>query len=78
VGSMGEEWKVYKVSVGRPEGRRPLGRPRRRCEDVIRMDLGKIGWEDVKWIQEAQNRDRWQAIVNGVMNLRVLAPQLVS
>jgi hypothetical protein len=70
---MGEERKVYKVLVGKPEGKRPLGRPRHRWEDGIRMDLREIGWGSVDWIQLAQDRDRWQAVVSAVMNLRVLA-----
>jgi hypothetical protein len=57
--------------VGRPEGRRPLGRPRRRWENNIKMDLGEIGFADVDWIHLAQDRDRWRAVVNTVMNLRV-------
>jgi hypothetical protein len=57
--------------VGRPEGRRPLGRPRRRWEDNITMDLGEIGFGDVDWIHWAHDRDRWRALVNTVMNLRV-------
>jgi hypothetical protein len=57
--------------VGRPEGRRPLGRPRRRWEDNIKIDLQEVGWEGVDWIYMAQNRDRWRAVVNAVMNLRV-------
>jgi hypothetical protein len=72
---MGEERKVCKVFVGKPEGKRPLGRPRRRWEVGIRMDLRKIGWGSVEWTQMAQDRDRWRAVVNGVMNLRVLAPR---
>jgi hypothetical protein len=72
---MGEERKVYKVLVGKPERKRPLGRPRRRWEDGIRMDLREIGLGDVDWIQLAQDRDRWWAVVSAVMNLRVLAPQ---
>jgi hypothetical protein len=73
---MGEQRKVYKVLVGKPEGKRPLGRPRRRWEDGIRMDLKeKIGLEGVDWIQLAQDRDRWRAVVNTVMNIRVLAPR---
>jgi hypothetical protein len=55
--------------------KKPLGRPRRRREDVIRMDLREIGWGSVDWIQMAQDRDRWRALVNTVMNLRVLAPR---
>jgi hypothetical protein len=71
---MGEERKVYKVLVGKPEGRRPLGRPRRRWEDGIRMDLREIGLGDVDWIRLVQDRDRWRAVVSAVMNLGVLAP----
>jgi hypothetical protein len=70
---MGEERKVYKVLVGKPEGKRPLVRPRRRWEDGIRMDLKEIGLGGVDWIQLAQDRDRWRAVVSAVMNLRVLA-----
>jgi hypothetical protein len=72
---MGEGRKVYRVLVGRPEGKRPLGRPRRRWEDGIRMDLEEIDWGGVEWIHLAQDRDRWRALVNAVMNLRVLAPR---
>jgi hypothetical protein len=72
---MGEERKVYKVLVGKPEGKRPLGRPRRRWKDGIRIDLRKIGCGIVEWIQLAQDRDRWRAVVSAVMNLRVLAPR---
>jgi hypothetical protein len=70
VARMGEVWGVYNIFVGRPEGRRPLGRPRRRWEDNIKMDLGEIGFGDVDWIDLAQDRDRWRALVNTVMNLR--------
>jgi hypothetical protein len=66
---MGEERAVYKVLVGKPEGKRPLGRPRRRWED-IRMDLQEVGCGCMDWIGLAQDRDRWRAIVNAVMNLR--------
>jgi hypothetical protein len=72
---MGEERKVYRVLVGKPEGKRPLGRPRHRWEDGIRMDLREIGWGSVEWIQLAQDRGWWQAVVNTVMNLWVLLPQ---
>jgi hypothetical protein len=68
-----EERNVYRVLMGKPEGKRPLGRPKRRWEDGIRMDLRKIGWGSVDWIQLAQDRDRWRSLVNTVMNLRVLA-----
>jgi hypothetical protein len=74
VARMGEGRNVYKVFIGKPEGKRPLGRPRHRWEDGIRMDLREIGWGSVDWIQVALNRDRWRAFVNTVMNLRVLEP----
>jgi hypothetical protein len=57
--------------VGKPKGKRLLGRRRRRWVDNIRMDLGKVGWGDVDWIGLAQHRDRWRALVNSVLNLRV-------
>jgi hypothetical protein len=57
--------------VGRTEGRRPLGRPRRRWKDNIKMDLREVGWGGMNWIELAQDRDRWRALVNAVMNLRV-------
>jgi hypothetical protein len=75
VARMVEERKLYNVLVGNPEGKRPLGRPRRRWEDGIRMDLREIGWGSVEWIQLAKDRDRWRALVNTVMNLRVLSPR---
>jgi hypothetical protein len=56
---MGEGRNVYRILVGKPEGKRPLGRPRRRWEDGIKMDLGEIGWGGVEWIELAQDRDRW-------------------
>jgi hypothetical protein len=71
---MGEERNVCKVFMRKSEVKRKLGRPRRRWEDGIRMDLREIGWGSVDWIQLAQDRDRWRALVNTVMNLRVLAP----
>jgi hypothetical protein len=74
VARLGEERKVYKVFVGKPEGKRPHGRPRRRWEDGIRMDLREIVLGGVDWIRLAQGRDRWRAVVSAVMNLRVLAP----
>jgi hypothetical protein len=61
--------------VGKPERKRPLGKLKRRWEDAIRMDLREIGWGSVEWIQLAQDRDRWRALLNTVMNLRVLAPR---
>jgi hypothetical protein len=75
VARMGEGRNVYRVLVGKPKGMRPLGRPRRRWEDGIKMDLGETGWGDVEWIHLAQDRDQWRALVNAVMNLRVLAPR---
>jgi hypothetical protein len=72
---MGEERNVYGVLMGKPEGKRPLEKPRRRWEDGIRMDLREIGSGSADWIQLAQDRDRWRALVNTMMNLRVLAPQ---
>jgi hypothetical protein len=66
----GEVRGAYNILVGRPEGMRPLGKPRRRWDDNIKMDLGQIGFEDVDWIHLAQDRDRWWAVVNTVMNLR--------
>jgi hypothetical protein len=57
--------------VGKPEGKRLLGRPRHRWVNNIRMDLGEVGWVDVDWICMAQDRDRWKALMNSVMNLRV-------
>jgi hypothetical protein len=72
---MGEERNVYRVLMGKPEGKRPLGRPRRIWENGIRMDLREIVWGSADWIQLAQDRDRWRALVNTVMNLRVLAPR---
>jgi hypothetical protein len=57
--------------VGKPEGKRPLGRPRRRWVDNIKMDLREIGWDGMDWIDLARDRDQWRALVNTVMNLRV-------
>jgi hypothetical protein len=68
---MGEVRGAYNTLVRRPEGRRPLGIPRRRWEDNIKMDLREIGFGDVDWIHWAQDRVRWRAIVNTVMNLQV-------
>jgi hypothetical protein len=68
---MGEKRNAYRILVGRPERKRPLGRPRHRWEDNIKMDLGEIGWGCVDWIGLAQDRDQWRALVNMVMNLRV-------
>jgi hypothetical protein len=68
---MGEKRNAYRLLVGKPEGRRPLRRPRCRWVDNIRMDLVEVGWGDVDWIGLAQDRDRWRALVNSVSNLRV-------
>jgi hypothetical protein len=73
---MGQERKVYKVLVGKPKVKRPFGRPRRRWEFGVRMDLREIGLRDVDWIRLAQDRDRWWAVVSAVMNLQVLAPRI--
>jgi hypothetical protein len=77
VARMGEGGEnVYRVLVGKPEGKRPLERPRRKWEDEIKMGLGEIGWGcGVEWIQLAQDRGRWRAVVNAVMSFRVLAPR---
>jgi hypothetical protein len=72
---MGEKRKVYKVLVGEPEGKKPLGRPRRRWKDGIRMDLREIGFGGVDWIRLTQDGDGWRAVGSAVMNLRVLAPR---
>jgi hypothetical protein len=70
-GRGGEGRGVYSVLVGRPEGKRPLGRPRHRWEVNIKMDLGEIGIDGANWIRLAQDRVQWRAFVNRVMNLRV-------
>jgi hypothetical protein len=66
----GGEKNVYRLLVGKAEGKRPLGRPRRRWVDNIRMDLGELGLGDVDWIGLAKDRNRWKALVNSVLNLR--------
>jgi hypothetical protein len=71
VARMGEKRNAYNLLVGNPEGRSPLGRPRRRWLDNIRMDLVEVGWGDVGWIGVAQVRDKWRALVNSVLNLWV-------
>jgi hypothetical protein len=68
---MGEKRNAYRLLVGKPEGKRPLGRLKRRLVDNIKMVLGEVGWGDVDWIGLAQDRNRWRALVNAVMNLRV-------
>jgi hypothetical protein len=67
----GEKRNAYRLLVGNPEGRIPLGRPRRRWVDNIRMNLAEVGWGDVDWIDLAQDRNRWRALVNSALNLRV-------
>jgi hypothetical protein len=62
---------VYNILVGKPEGNRPLGRPRRRWEDNVRMDVREIGCKDVDWMHLVQDRDQWRAVVNTVMNLPI-------
>ena len=71
VARMGEERVVYRALVGKPEGRRPLGRPRRRWAENIRMGLQEVGCGYMDWIGLAQDRDRWRTLVSAVMNLRV-------
>jgi hypothetical protein len=61
----------YRILVGKPVGKRPLGRPSRRWVDNIKIDLGEIGWDGMDWIDLAQDRDKWRALVNTVMNLRI-------
>jgi hypothetical protein len=68
---MGEMRNAQQIFVGKPEGKRPLVKPRCRWEDNIRMDLKELGWEDVVWIHLTQDGDQWQAVVNMVMNFRV-------
>jgi len=68
---MGEKRGVNRVLVGKLEGKIPLGRPRRRWEDNIKMDIQEVGCWGVDWIELVQNRDRWQALVNAIMNFRV-------
>jgi hypothetical protein len=71
VARMGEKRNAYRISVGNPEGKRPLVILRRRWVDNIKMDLREMGWDGMNWIDLAQDRDQWRALVNKVMNLRV-------
>jgi hypothetical protein len=68
---MGAMRNAYRILVCTPEGKRPPGRPRRRWVDSIKIDLKEMGWDDVNWIDSAQDSDRWGALVNTAMNLRV-------
>jgi hypothetical protein len=68
---MGENRNAYRLLVGKPEGKRPLGRPRHWRVDNIRMDLGEVRWGDVDWIDLARDRNRWRVLVNSELNLRV-------
>jgi hypothetical protein len=71
VARMGGGRGVYRILVGKPEGKRPLGRPRRRCEDNIKMGLKEVGCGGMDWIELAQGRGRWWVLLNAVLNLRV-------
>jgi hypothetical protein len=68
---MGETRNAYRILMGKPEGKRPIGRPRRTWVDNIKMDLGEIGLDGMDWIDLAQDRDQWRALANTVINLRV-------
>jgi hypothetical protein len=68
---MGEKKNAYRILMGKPEGRRPLGRPRCRWVDIIKIDLTKRGWDGMEWNYLAQVRDQWNALVNTVLNFRV-------
>jgi hypothetical protein len=70
-GTNEEKTNAYRLSVEKPKGKTPLGRPRRRWMDNIRIDLGEVGWGDVDWIGLAKDMDRWRALVNWVLKLRV-------
>jgi hypothetical protein len=71
VARMGEKRNAYRILVEKPEGNRPLGRPRRRWEHNIRMDLREIGWHGLDWVDRAQDRDQWRVFANTVMKFRV-------
>jgi hypothetical protein len=71
VARMGEKRNAYRLLVGKPEGKRPVGRPRRRWVENIKMDLSEIGWGGVDWIGLGQDRDKWRALVNAVMYFRI-------
>jgi transcription termination factor 2 len=72
VARMGEKRIAYRILVRKPGGRRPLGRPRRRWVDNIKMDLREIGWDGMDWVDLAQDKDQWRTLMNVVMNLQVL------
>jgi hypothetical protein len=71
VAGMGEKRNVYRILVGKPESKSPLGKPRRRCVSNIKMDLREIGWNGMDWIDLTQDRDQWKALVNTIINFRV-------
>jgi hypothetical protein len=71
VARIGEKTSAYRILVGKPGGKRPLGRPRSRWEDNIRINLRELGWGGMEWINLAQDRDQWRALVNTVINVRV-------
>jgi hypothetical protein len=71
VARMGEKRNACRILVGKPKGKRPLGRPRRRWVDNIEIYLREIGWDDIDWIDLTQDRDQWRTLVNTVMNLQV-------
>jgi hypothetical protein len=71
VARIGQKRNAFRILMGKPEGKRPLGKPRHRWVDNIKMELTEIGWDGVDWIHMAQDRDQWRALVNMVLNLRV-------
>jgi hypothetical protein len=71
VAGMRDKRNACRILVGNPEGKRPLGIPRRRWVDNIKVDLSEIGWDGMDWIDLAQDRDQWRALVNAIINLRV-------
>jgi hypothetical protein len=71
VARIGEKRNAYRILVGKPEGKRPLGRRRHRWVDNIKIDLREIAWDGMDWINQAQDRNQWRALVNTVMNIRI-------